>query len=974
MSLLERLNESEKWVEKKHPRQDDGKFGKKPVPSTSDPASAPVTLSPELQAFQKELLKSWGVSDAPAAVPAPAPAPVASPPAPASAAVAAPPTPTVPGKRIPSKYQQAIFDWISKMTTQPKGALIVDAKAGSGKTSTIEDSLKLIPKTQKVVFLAFNKHIAEELERRTKGSDQVLPSTLSAFGWAACRKAYPWEKKDIIEHCHARGLPLPDLSRHSSGPALDDKKVPNLVDQVLTDKKDRDKWKAEIVDLIKFKKQYYSEDVNGKPNGPPIEEIAAKHEIELPQGADLAKFMAAATEVWKRSIGDTKIMDFADQVFFPAWKHLALADKRKGLTASYSPDWAMVDETQDLSMTEATFVKRIAPRTVCVGDPHQCAPAGSMVSLPGWEQRPIETLKNGDKVIAFSRESKAVVGREDGFPIKVASRHFDGNLVRVRVGDNETRTTPNHRWLVRWRDRKADHKTCVVYLMQKGERFRVGWCQMFAGSDHTFHLTHRARIEKADRVWILRAFKNRTDASVYESVVAAKYGLPTITFQPVNGAKHLTAESIESVFEALQGEQHTSRAKDCLEAHGRQMDLPLWPPIGKSFAKMGRTTLFETYAANLEPDLMAIPVPVDTGREVIYKPIESVTREPFSGLVYSLKVAKHETYIQDGLITHNSIYLFKGSDPSSMTKLKATLGADQLPLSISYRCPKAVIAEAQKIVPNIEAAPTAKEGKVDRIPWNAVAEHAKPGSYVLCRTTAPLVQECLRMISMGKKASVKGKDIGVAVGKLIDKVNKKGDASTSIHDFHKTLQEFLDSETKRLIASKKDHLIPGLEDKVETIHALSSGAKTVGEIKKRVDDIFSKDDSPGVTFSTVHKAKGLEADRIFIMRPDLMPFPKATSEDQLKQEMNLKYVAITRAKDHLTWVDPPPKQAKEESTTFARLVGLPSEQSDFPSKYVSVPTGSNRTGIGTAPAEMPQVPIRTVPTKPLPSKAVTKGG
>ena len=52
---------------------------------------------------------------------------------------------------------------------------------------------------------------------------------------------------------------------------------------------------------------------------------------------------------------------------------------------------------------------------------------------------------------------------------------------------------------------------------------------------------------------------------------------------------------------------------------------------------------------------------------------------------------------------------------------------------------------------------------------------------------------------------------------------------------------------------------------------------------------------------TVHKAKGLEAENVYIIRPDLMPHPKATN---VESEMNIKYVAITRAISKLTFVRP----------------------------------------------------------------------
>jgi len=604
----------------------------------------------------------------------------------------------------PSKYQQKVYDWVTAKASAPKASLIVNALAGSGKTTTMINAMRRIPKDQSVVFVAFNKHIADELETKTAEAKKkaaeakaagkpaeelpdVLPSTLSSFGWAACRKAYKWNKADIVDHCQKNGYPIPTFDKYYGGPILDDKKIPNIIDKVLTNAEDHEKYADTIADLIRLKKQYYSEDEKGKFNGPSAEEIANKHEIEIPTDpAEKQKFMAAATEVWKRSINDTKIMDFADMIFFPAKNKLPLANKNKGLGAEYKPDWCIVDETQDLSMTEATFVKRIAPRTVCVGDPHQ------------------------------------------------------------------------------------------------------------------------------------------------------------------------------------------------------------------------------------------------------------------------------------------SIYLFKGSDPQSMSKLQATLGAEELPLSICYRCPKSVIAEAQKIVPGIEAAPGAKDGTVETVKHNAIPSLAKPGSYVLCRTTAPLVQECLRMIAQGKKAHVKGKDIGKSVEKLIEKVTgKKNKGSMPIADFYKKLEEFRDAEMKRLTAAKKENLIDGLEDKIATIHALAAGAKTSGDITKKVNDIFTQEKSPGVTFCTVHKSKGLEADHIFIMRPDLMPFPKATTPEQLQQEMNLKYVAITRAKDRLTWVEPPPKEEKQESEwegLYRQIVNPSVEQSDFPSKYQSVASGSNRTGIGTAPPEIGKpLATKTTPVK-----------
>ncbi len=126
------------------------------------------------------------------------------------------------------------------------------------------------------------------------------------------------------------------------------------------------------------------------------------------------------------------------------------------------------------------------------------------------------------------------------------------------------------------------------------------------------------------------------------------------------------------------------------------------------------------------------------------------------------------------------------------------------------------------------------------------------------------------------------------------------------------MQSYYAAEAARLEAAGRDGQLETLEDRVNCIEALSEGSKTVLDVKDKVNRIFSDENSPGVTFATGHRAKGLEADNIYVLRPDLLPFPKAKTEWQKKQEMNLKYVIITRSKKNLTWVIPEPDEVKRK--------------------------------------------------------------
>src|SRR6266568_3787870 len=60
---------------------------------------------------------------------------------------------------VASSYQSAIFDYIQYET----GHLVVEAVAGSGKSTTLVEAAKLLPSTSRALFAAFNNHIAKEL-------------------------------------------------------------------------------------------------------------------------------------------------------------------------------------------------------------------------------------------------------------------------------------------------------------------------------------------------------------------------------------------------------------------------------------------------------------------------------------------------------------------------------------------------------------------------------------------------------------------------------------------------------------------------------------------------------------------------------------------------------------------------------------------------------------------------------------------
>jgi superfamily I DNA/RNA helicase len=256
-----------------------------------------------------------------------------------------------------------------------------------------------------------------------------------------------------------------------------------------------------------------------------------------------------------------------------------------------------------------------------------------------------------------------------------------------------------------------------------------------------------------------------------------------------------------------------------------------------------------------------------------------------------------------------AIYGFSGADAASYANIKERTDATEFPLSVSYRCPVLVVREAQVIVPGIQPRPNAPLGTVRWISENELYANVKEGDLLLCRMTAPLIATCLDLIRQKVPARVRGKDIGKMLVKTVQIVSER-------HGF--TLEQFpkhlFDHQAEQVAKLRKrddqESAIERIYDLVSALVACFDGMAVqsdgvsygLGDFKEDIQALFS-DDRPGVWLSTVHKAKGLEAERVFILRPDKLPLVwRGQQAWEMEQEKNLLYVAITRALDELVYV------------------------------------------------------------------------
>lgn len=259
-----------------------------------------------------------------------------------------------------------------------------------------------------------------------------------------------------------------------------------------------------------------------------------------------------------------------------------------------------------------------------------------------------------------------------------------------------------------------------------------------------------------------------------------------------------------------------------------------------------------------------------------------------SQIKFALKLVKPSGRILSFLDQFQNIYGFRAANGETVINTLQDLEPKSLPLSICYRCPSSVVKEAQKYVKDIEVAPNAKEGEVKRISTSEMYKLAKPGCFIISRTNAPMIGICLKFLKEGIPANIQGRDVGANLLALV----KKSKAKT-IAKLHSYIDSWELKETARLMKKKKD--ISSVKDKAECIRALAEPCSTVAQVKESIKNLFADDDSKKkVLLISVHRAKGDERDQVFLLWSTFF------GDDQ--EANNLRYVAITRSKDKLYYV------------------------------------------------------------------------
>lgn len=246
-----------------------------------------------------------------------------------------------------------------------------------------------------------------------------------------------------------------------------------------------------------------------------------------------------------------------------------------------------------------------------------------------------------------------------------------------------------------------------------------------------------------------------------------------------------------------------------------------------------------------------------------------------------------------------SIYAFRGAMTTSMATLKQRFNMHEMTLSISFRCPRAIIERARFRAPHMQWPEWAKEGFVndrtimeDKVQREWGHSDIPDGAAIICRNNAPLFRLAFALIRGGRGVTIVGSDIGPSLVKTLKKLGPETMDKEASYD---AIDRW---EKERLQKAKGKATVT---DKAECLRVfVDVGGSLAGAIAY-AETIF-KQTGP-IHLLSGHKSKGLEWDHVFHLDPGRIPSPYCRTDEELDQEHNVRYVIETRAKDTLTLVN-----------------------------------------------------------------------
>jgi superfamily I DNA/RNA helicase len=228
-----------------------------------------------------------------------------------------------------------------------------------------------------------------------------------------------------------------------------------------------------------------------------------------------------------------------------------------------------------------------------------------------------------------------------------------------------------------------------------------------------------------------------------------------------------------------------------------------------------------------------------------------------------------------------SIYAFRGSVQDGMAHLRDRFAMEERTISISFRCPKAIVENVHWRVPHFR---WIKEGGHVEQLSHLLPNSIPDGATILCRNNAPIFKMAFHLLAERRSVNVAGSDIGP---KLIALLRKIGSDSDTQSDLLTKIEGWRDEKLQKSQAPKT------INDMADCLRVFASYGQTMAQAIAYAEHLFAQ--RGAIKMMTGHKSKGGEWSHVYILDEWLC------GEDE--QESNLKYVMATRAMERLYYIN-----------------------------------------------------------------------